>query len=86
MTQRKDDLSSKVEEWVNKQGYPFEMRVAAAFRKAGFGITQSDYYTDTETGTAREIDVVASMQRWLDPVSGELLRGPIFTAHRVARV
>lgn len=36
-----------------------EMRTASAFRAAGFEVRQSSYYTDAETGKAREIDVLA---------------------------
>jgi hypothetical protein len=71
VTEPRDDLSSKVEKWVNEKGYPFEMRVAAAFRKAGFRVTQSQYYTDTDTGTAREIDLVADIQK---PLGSGVLR------------
>ena len=63
MTQGKDDLPEKLNEWLRREGYPFEMRVAQSFRKAGFHVTQSDYYTDPETKTPREIDVVATAQR-----------------------
>src|ERR1700682_737273 len=63
MTQGKDDLPEKLNDWLRREGYPFEMRVAQSFRKAGFHITQSDYYTDPETNTPREIDVVATVQR-----------------------
>ena len=35
------------------------MRVASAFRRAGFRVTQSDYYSDPNTKNQREIDVVA---------------------------
>ena len=55
-------LREKVEEWLRKEGYPLEMRIAERFRKAGFAITQSDYYVDPETKQSREIDVVASVQ------------------------
>ena len=50
---------TKIREWLDKQGYPLEMRVASTFRNAGFDVTQSHFYTDPETGMQREIDVVA---------------------------
>lgn len=52
-------MSDKVKEWLEKQGYPLEMRVAAAFSEAGFDVRQSTYYIDPETSKAREIDVEA---------------------------
>jgi hypothetical protein len=39
------------------------MRVASAFRKVGFRVSQSDYYVDPNTKRSREIDVVASIQK-----------------------
>jgi hypothetical protein len=49
-----------VRSWLNLQGYPLEMRVAAEYRKAKALVTQSDYVlTPTGHGTAREIDVRA---------------------------
>lgn len=53
-------MIAKVHDWLEGQGYPLEMRVAAAFRQAGFDVRQSDYYTDDESGKAREIDVIAN--------------------------
>jgi hypothetical protein len=35
------------------------MRTASAFRAPGFDVRQSSYYVDTESGKAREIDVIA---------------------------
>lgn len=58
----KEDLTSNLRDWLQREGYPFEMRVARAFAKAGFDIQQSDYYDDPETGSPREVDVVASVQ------------------------
>ncbi|MCK4395306.1 MAG: hypothetical protein KAW56_14395 [Candidatus Marinimicrobia bacterium] len=58
---RIDDPKSKIKEWLSTQGYPLEMKVAAAFRKAGFEVIQSHYYIDPENNNYREIDVVAIM-------------------------
>jgi hypothetical protein len=57
-----DELSGKVKAWIQIQGFPLEMQVAEAFLKAGFRTVQADYYTDPDTQTNREIDVVASSQ------------------------
>lgn len=54
-----DELTQKVAKWLSASGYPLEMRVSSAFRKAGFRVFQSDSYIDPETGETREIDVVA---------------------------
>lgn len=59
-------LQAKILSWLNTQGYPLEMKVARAFQSSGFRVTQSDYYTDVETGESREIDVLASLQEQVD--------------------
>lgn len=56
-------LKTKIEEWLEKQGYPLEMRVASIFGRHGFRVIQSDYYTDPRTNAQREIDIYAAMQR-----------------------
>jgi len=53
------DIISKVEKWINEEGYPLEMKVANAFRANGFEVLQSYYYQDPENNTLREIDMVA---------------------------
>lgn len=63
------NLNEKVKNWVSEQGYPIEMFVARTFREFGFRTTQSEYYTDPESGDNREIDVIASKQTHI----GELL-------------
>lgn len=54
-------LETKVANWLSSQGYPLEMLVTQAFGAAGFQVVQSEYYSDPETKTSREIDVVASI-------------------------
>jgi hypothetical protein len=58
-----DQLPRKVAQWLRTKGYPLEMRVANAFRAAGFSIIQSAYFGDPRTGKARELDVLA-MKGW----------------------
>lgn len=54
-------VEDKLREWVTTQGYPLEMRVASQFRKhANFEIRQGWHYTDAETSTSREIDIVCT--------------------------
>ncbi len=53
-------MKAKVLEWLEKSGFPLEMRAASAFREVGFDVRQSSTYSDPETGTGREIDIVAS--------------------------
>lgn len=52
------DLTARVADWLDQQGYPLEMRTAAAFQ-AAFNVTQSLSYVDPESGKERELDLVA---------------------------
>lgn len=61
MTDNRDSLNEKVEQWVNTEGYPLEFRFARAFRRAGFRVFQGYYTHDPNSGTPREIDVYASI-------------------------
>lgn len=53
------DLRTKVNDWLAKSGYPLEMLIARSLQAAGFGVVQSEYYEDSESGKWREIDVIA---------------------------
>lgn len=57
----KQSLHSKLTDWLSEQGYPLEMEVAQEFRSSKFIVAQSTYYSDPETGEAREIDVMAAL-------------------------
>jgi hypothetical protein len=59
MTSNQNNLESTVTQWLEEQGYPLEMQVAEAFHEAKLSVTQSEYFTDPESGKPREIDVVA---------------------------
>jgi hypothetical protein len=59
-------MEDKVRGWLESQGYPLEMEVARVFQACEFRVIQGEYYTDPETGVARETDVVASMQSEVD--------------------
>lgn len=52
--------AEQVAQWLRTQGFPFEMAVARALRRAGISdIAQSAYFTDPDEGKSREIDVIA---------------------------
>lgn len=53
-------MNDKIKEWLEKQGYPLEMRVAKELTNFGFESYQSHYYTDPETEKQREIDVIGN--------------------------
>jgi len=48
-----------IKNWIEKNGYPFEMLVAKSFKDAGFQISQSVLFKDEETGKYRETDIIA---------------------------
>ena len=54
-------MDSKILEWLNKSGFPFEMRLARSLAKRDFKVTQSAYYLDFETKTPREIDLLSRL-------------------------
>lgn len=54
-----NELRNKVSEWLTKNEYPLEMLVAQRLHRAGFGVVQSEYYEDPESGKWRETDVIA---------------------------
>lgn len=54
------DLKVKIEEWLEKGGYPLEMQVCQVFSNNGFDVVPSDFYLDDESGQSREIDLIAS--------------------------
>lgn len=64
----KDDLKTKVSKWLNKQGYPLEMRVASTLQQSGFRVVQSEYFSDPETGDSRELDIVAYKQKEVENI------------------
>jgi hypothetical protein len=54
------DAAEAVDQWLKRQGYTLEMRVAQEMRRAGFEVEQSAYYQDQQQpDTWREIDILA---------------------------
>ncbi len=51
LNQSTKPLSVKVQEWLEKQGYPLEMTVASKLARVDLDVTQSSYYDDPETET-----------------------------------
>lgn len=54
-------MINKLNEWLEKQGYPLEMKVAKELLKSGFHPLQSNYYKDPESEKSREIDVIGQI-------------------------
>jgi hypothetical protein len=61
-----NDLEVRIKSWLNKQGFPLEMEVAAMAREAGFNVSQSECYLDPETNVPREIDLILSKGAFTD--------------------
>jgi hypothetical protein len=59
----KEDLSAKVKNWVEEQGYSLEMRVAKKFQENGFQVSQFEHFIDQESGSVRPVDVVVSLAK-----------------------
>ncbi|WP_159473621.1 hypothetical protein [Chryseobacterium sp. 18068] len=59
---------SKIREWLNKGGFPFEMNVAKIFNESGFQIGQSVLFRDSETAKYRETDIIAFITKGIDDV------------------
>ena len=58
-------LEDNLKAWLTESGFPLEMRVAATWEAAGFGISQGVYFVDPETSTARETDVLAAKENFV---------------------
>jgi hypothetical protein len=54
-----NEKEKQIKNWILKNGYPLEMRVANLFQKKGFKVTQSIFYKDSDTQKLRELDVIA---------------------------
>lgn len=57
-----EPANKRVRDWLLSQGYPLEMRTAKVFQDADYRVIQSEYYSDPESDTTREIDVYAFSQ------------------------
>lgn len=64
-----DEKGKRIKNWVLKNGYPFEMKVANLFQKNDFKITQSIYYKDVDTNKNREVDIIAYYNKIVNNVS-----------------
>jgi hypothetical protein len=58
-----DNFKERIKKWLDEQGYPLEMRIASTMQRKGFHVVQSEYFFDPESGDARELDVVAFLQK-----------------------
>jgi hypothetical protein len=63
-----NELEKKVEKWILKNGYPFEMKVAQAFKSEGFHVSQSILYKDNDLNKYREIDIIAHTNKFVNGV------------------
>lgn len=61
-----DDIKTKVENWLEKEGYSLEFLTATSFEKQGFQVQQSAHYLDEKNDSNREADVIASLKKRID--------------------
>jgi hypothetical protein len=57
----RDELISRVRNWLGSEGYPLEFRVANLFRAARLPAAQGRHVQDPKTNSIREVDVVAQL-------------------------
>ncbi len=62
-SENKTTRADGVREWVEKQGYSLEMRVAQKFRDGNFKVSQFEHYVDQESQSVRPVDVVAALTK-----------------------
>lgn len=53
------DVTPKIREWLQKTGYPLELRVGRRFQAAGWHVNYSRWFRDIRTRKARALDVQA---------------------------
>jgi hypothetical protein len=63
-----NDKIDKIKKWINKGGFPFEMKVAKAFKKSDFQIGQSIMFKDVDTEKYRETDIIAHVTKGINNV------------------
>ena len=59
---------NKIRDWINKGGFPFEMKVAKIFNESGFQIGQSVLFRDSDTEKYRETDIIAFITKSIEDV------------------
>lgn len=64
-----NNLAARTRDWLRNQGYPLEMRVAKTLREASFDVQQTQFYKDSATEKAREIDLIALYSDYIGVVS-----------------
>lgn len=53
------DQHENILKWLRQSGYPLELRVGSALRRAGWRVEHERWYTDPETGKPRPLDIHA---------------------------
>ena len=59
MSNEEKSIEVRLQEWLEKEGYPLEFCAAAAFRRAGFNVVRGWYVDGEPGGKRREIDLLA---------------------------
>lgn len=69
MNSKTKSMEEKILGWLKENGYPLEMRIARQLSINEFGVTQSHFYTDFESDTHREIDVIGRLYDYVQPAN-----------------
>lgn len=54
-----ESLDNKILKWINKGGFPLELKAIKILKNIGYSIGQSINYLDSQTNNPREIDIMA---------------------------
>ena len=61
MTAKPGDYPARISKWLDRQGFPFELRVGKRIANAGWSVTHGHLFTDRASGKSRETDIIASL-------------------------
>lgn len=60
-------MEKEILSWLSEHGFPLEMRVAQQMTNLKFQVIQSAYFSDFDTGTPREIDLLCRLLAHSEP-------------------
>lgn len=74
----KIDEVTSVHNWLEKEGYPVEMKAARAMQDHGFRVTQGEYVLSQDRETLRETDAIGTLTHVKEDYGPQ---GPTFGCH-----
>ncbi|MEE4562925.1 MULTISPECIES: hypothetical protein [Paenibacillus] len=58
-----ENIIKKIQEEINKTGFPLELRVSKLLKNRGYFVNHSAYHIDEDEGKSREIDILSHLNR-----------------------